>query len=188
MRTYGVRQLGEGVVVTGVEIAVGYLFAWLVRKAGRVGRRADAEVDRGLDAGMDRLHELVSARLGADPALERARQEAEAGRPEPSERTRRRLTDALDDAAEHDEDFARALARAVEELRAAGPIDTATRTGTASASDGGHANTGVRRPGGAAGGGGTSSGTGSGTATARDTGNATADGPGSEANSGIDYR
>ncbi|WP_159025190.1 chromosome partitioning protein [Streptomyces sp. MUSC 125] len=102
--------------MTGVEIAVGYAFAWLVRKAKRVTGRADTEVDRGLDAAMDRLHVLISAKLGADPALERAREEAGEGRLEPSERTRRRLTDFLEDAAEHDTAFAEALAQLVEHL------------------------------------------------------------------------
>ncbi|RPF39227.1 hypothetical protein EDD92_9451 [Streptomyces sp. TLI_185] len=38
--------------MTGAEIAAGYVFAWLAGKALRVAGRADAEVDRGLDAGM----------------------------------------------------------------------------------------------------------------------------------------
>ncbi|MEU0815209.1 hypothetical protein ACWCQW_09940 [Streptomyces mirabilis] len=104
--------------MTGVEVAVGYAFAWLVRKARRVAGRADAEVDRGLDAGMDRLHDLISAKLGDDPALQRAAEEAEAGLEEPSERTRRRLADSLDDAAERDTAFAEALQQAVAEIQA----------------------------------------------------------------------
>ncbi|MGW7386872.1 hypothetical protein [Streptomyces sp. NPDC054794] len=92
------------------------MFAWLVRKARRVAGRADAEVDQAVDAGMDRLHELVSFRLGADSALDRARVEAGEGREELSERTRRRLTDALEDAAERDAEFAAALERLVEQL------------------------------------------------------------------------
>ncbi|OIK25461.1 hypothetical protein [Streptomyces malaysiense] len=105
--------------MTGIEIAVGYMFAYMVRKAKRVGRRADQEVDRGLDAGMDRLHDLISAKLGNDPALERAAQEAEAGQDGLSERTGRRLTDSLEDAAERDPDFAQALTALVEQLQAA---------------------------------------------------------------------
>ncbi|GAB3116226.1 hypothetical protein GCM10027160_24740 [Streptomyces calidiresistens] len=58
-----------------------------------------------------------------------------------------------------------------------GPTDTAIGTGRAEASGGGRANTGVRRPGGAGGG----------SATARDTGDATATGPGSRANTGVDH-
>ncbi|GGN40777.1 chromosome partitioning protein [Streptomyces fuscichromogenes] len=102
--------------MTGVEIAVGYAFAWLVRKAKRVAGPANAEVDRGLDAAMGQLHDLISARLGADPALERAGEEAGEGRQELSERTRRRLTDSLEDAAERDTVFAEALGQLVEHL------------------------------------------------------------------------
>ncbi|MDF3301764.1 hypothetical protein [Streptomyces tropicalis] len=163
--------------MTGVEIAVGYAFAWLVRKARRVAGRADAEVDRGLDAGMDRLHGLISAKLGDDPALARAREEADAGQDEPSDRTRRRLTDSLDDAVEHDADFAAALAGAVADLQAAGPVDIASDTGAGRATGGGTASTGVVRPGGA----------GSGSATVQHTGDATADGTGSRASTGVDY-
>lgn len=105
--------------MVGAELAVGYLFAWAVRKARRVAVRADAEADNALDAGMDRLHEVVVARLGQDPALERAAEEATSGLDEPTERTRRRLTDALEDAAERDALFAEALEQAVATVRAA---------------------------------------------------------------------
>ncbi|WP_265560305.1 hypothetical protein [Streptomyces hygroscopicus] len=105
--------------MTGVEIAVGYAFAWLVRKAKRVAGQADEEVDRGLEAAMDRLHELISAKLGQDPALERAGEEAEAGQMELSPRTRQRLELAVEDAAERDSAFSEALNRAVKDLQAA---------------------------------------------------------------------
>ncbi|MGA5039960.1 hypothetical protein ACPCA8_23260 [Streptomyces capoamus] len=102
------------------------MFAWLVRKARRVAERADAEVDQAVDAGMDRLHELVSSRLGPDPALQRAREEAGQGRVELSERTRRELTDSLEVAAQRDEDFAAALKQLVEQLQALhAPADAA---------------------------------------------------------------
>jgi hypothetical protein len=164
-------------VVTGVEIAVGYVFVWLVRKAKRVAAPADAEVDRMLDVGMERLHNLVGDKLGADPALERAQEEAQAGQGDLSERTRRRLIDALDEAMERDTDFEQALIQAVAAVQAAGPVDIARYTGAANASDGGSASTGVVRPGGS----------GSGTATADNTGNATAQGVGSRATTGVDY-
>ncbi|MEU6587661.1 hypothetical protein ABZ923_00200 [Streptomyces sp. NPDC046881] len=101
----------------GAEFAVAYVFAWAVRKAKRVGGRADSEVDRALDSGMDRLHDLVSRKLGQDPALERAKEEAAEGRAELSERTRRRLTDSLEEAGERDEHFAALLEKLVDELR-----------------------------------------------------------------------
>ena len=118
--------------MTGIEIAVVYLFAWAVRKSKRVAGRADAEVDRGLDAGMDRLHELVSRKLGPDPALERALEEAESGQEEPSERTRNRLTASLADAAERDLDFAEALAASVAELQTAAPLSAPVGSGAVS--------------------------------------------------------
>lgn len=104
--------------MTGVEIAIGYMFAWAARKARRVAGRADAEVDRGLDAGMDRLHDLVSRTLGQDPVLWRVQEEAEAGQQELSPRTHQRLKLALEDAATHDAAFADALRHAVDGLQA----------------------------------------------------------------------
>ncbi|MFE3122953.1 hypothetical protein ACFXHD_05990 [Streptomyces hydrogenans] len=61
--------------------------------------------------------------------------------------------------------------------QARGPVDRAVKTGTAEATDGGSASTGVSRPGGA----------GSGASTAERTGNATAEGTGSKASTGVDY-
>ncbi|MFP3991742.1 hypothetical protein U9R90_34305 [Streptomyces sp. E11-3] len=119
--------------MTGVEIAVGYVFAWLVGKARRVSGRADAEVDRGLDAGMDRLHDLVSRKLGDDPALQRAAEEAQSGQEELSARTHQRLELALEDAAEHDTGFAEALDEAVKKLQAA---SAQTGGGVSATSDG----------------------------------------------------
>ncbi|MFI1094141.1 hypothetical protein [Streptomyces sp. NPDC020917] len=116
--------------MVGVEIAVGYVFAWAVRKARRVGGRADAEVDQVVDAAMERLHALVARRLGPDASLTRVEEEAAAGG-ELTPRTRQRLELALEDAVERDAVFAEALNQAVEEVRAAaGP-------GGVSAGDGG---------------------------------------------------
>jgi hypothetical protein len=124
----------EGVRVTGVEIAVGYVFAWAVRKVRRVAGRADEEVDRAVDAAMDELHGLVSRTLGEDAALRKLAEEADAGQAEPSERTRQRVQLALEDAAEHDPGFAEALERAV------GRLQALSRTaGGVSAGDGGQA-------------------------------------------------
>ncbi|MFI6049932.1 hypothetical protein ACIBCO_07520 [Streptomyces violascens] len=102
-----------------VEIAVGYVLGWLLRKARHVGEQADAEVDRTLDAGMSRVHELVSRKLGHEPALLRAREEADAGWESPSPRTRQRLELALEDAVERDVAFAMALQEALDDLREA---------------------------------------------------------------------
>ncbi|MFD4764225.1 hypothetical protein ACFWOJ_37040 [Streptomyces sp. NPDC058439] len=103
--------------MTGIEIAVGYVFAWLVRKAKRVTGRADEEVDRTLDAAMDQLHDLVSTKLGGDPALHRLAEEAQAGQGEANDRTRQRVQLALEDAAEQDSGFREALDQAVEQIQ-----------------------------------------------------------------------
>jgi hypothetical protein len=114
--------------VTGIEIAVGYLFAWAVRKARRVGERADGEVDRVLDARMDRLHELVSQRLGEVTVLDTLAEEAESGQAQLSERTSTRVRLALEQAAEQDPEFAEALRGLVQELH---ELTTGSATGGA---------------------------------------------------------
>ncbi|CAJ64061.1 hypothetical protein; Putative chromosome partition protein [Frankia alni ACN14a] len=100
-------------------MAVGVLAAWALRKARRVGGRVDAETDRVVDAGLDRVHDLVSQALGeGDPVLARVAEEAQ-NTGELSARTRQRLQLALEDATDHDPAFAAALAEAVEQVRAA---------------------------------------------------------------------
>ncbi|MEU1402442.1 hypothetical protein ABZ471_08755 [Streptomyces sp. NPDC005728] len=118
--------------MTGLEVAVGCVVAWVWRKARRVGDAADTEVDRALDAGMQRVHDLVTVKLEGDPALQRLRDEADAAArgaddepaatpgpdsPAPGERTVRRLKDALADAMEDDAAFASELTRASEEYQ-----------------------------------------------------------------------
>ena len=94
--------------MVGLELVAGYLVAWGVRKLNRVGKRLDEEADATLDAGLDRLHNVVAAKLSADPALEKLEAEVSQGL-EPSERTLRRVQDAVTDAAEDDPDFATAI-------------------------------------------------------------------------------
>jgi Flp pilus assembly protein TadD len=101
--------------MVGLELVTGYLIAWAVRKSRRVGGRLDAETDLVIDQGLERLHNLVAHKLGSDPALLRLDEEAgESG--EAGERTRRRVQDAVADAAEHDPEFSTALEAALAEL------------------------------------------------------------------------
>ena len=65
-------------VVIEAGVVTGYVIAWAVRKAKRVGGRLDAEADRVIDASLDRLHEVVAAKLGGHPALAELVEEAEA--------------------------------------------------------------------------------------------------------------
>ncbi|MEW2624605.1 hypothetical protein [Streptomyces sp. NPDC048106] len=124
--------------MTGIEIAVGYMFAWLVRKAKRVAGRADGEVDRTLDGAMDQLHELVSRKLGEDPALHRLAEEARAGQDGPSVRTRQRVQLALEDAAEQDPGFGEALNRAVERMQSVSRPSSGLSAGDGGAAVGGN--------------------------------------------------
>lgn len=101
--------------MTGIELVAGAAVGYLVRKLRRVGSRADGEVDRVLDAGMDAVHELVTAKLGADPALAVLVERAPSG--QVSDRTVRRVVDAVADAAETDTGFAERLGRLVEDLQ-----------------------------------------------------------------------
>ncbi len=64
--------------MTGLEVPIACVVAWVWRKARRVGSAADTEVDRALDAGMARVHDMVTAKLAGDPALVRLHAEADA--------------------------------------------------------------------------------------------------------------
>lgn len=112
-------QRTRGAHVTGVELAVGYLAAWALHKTKRVADRADAEVDQVLDAGMDRVHELIAARLGTDPALEQAMTEAASEQAEVTDRTRTRLHLVLEEQTEQDPAFAAELQKVVANVQAA---------------------------------------------------------------------
>ncbi|MEU0431910.1 hypothetical protein ABZ153_09730 [Streptomyces sp. NPDC006290] len=98
-----------------MELVAAAAVTYLVRKAGRVGRRADEEVDRALNEGMDRLHDLIGAKLGADPVLDQLAEQAGTG--VVTERTERRVALAVVDAAEADQDFAARLQEMVEALQ-----------------------------------------------------------------------
>ncbi|HEY8978217.1 MAG TPA: hypothetical protein VIU15_01390, partial [Streptomyces sp.] len=99
--------------MTGVGAAVGYVCAWLARRAGQAGGE-----NIGADTPPGRLHDLLSRRLGADPVLERAR--AESGRGVVTECTRRWLVASVEAAADEDETFATELGRLVEQTQAEG--------------------------------------------------------------------
>lgn len=120
--------------MTGLELVGAFLVGWAVRKARRVGTRVDGQVDEVLDevvdAGLDRLHTLVSDRLGGDPAVVRFEEEAAAGAV--GERTQARVQLAVEQAAEDDSVFASAVAAVVQELsqhpQAAGVTAAGTRS------------------------------------------------------------
>lgn len=102
-------------MVTGLEVAVGFLVAWFVRKAGHAGKHLDAMADEVLDAQLDRLHEVVVRKLGNDSALEQLQLEAAKG--DVGTRTQARVRLALEEAAEQDKTFAADLDAALAKLR-----------------------------------------------------------------------
>lgn len=65
-------------MVVEAGLAAGYLVGWALRKARRAGGRLDAEADAVIDAGLDRLHEVVKAKLAGHPILTELVEEAEA--------------------------------------------------------------------------------------------------------------
>ncbi len=96
----------------GLEVAVGFLIAWFARKAGRAVRRLDGTAD----ALVDRMCDVVTAKLGGDSALKQlAIEAAETG--DAGARTQDRVRLALEDAAEQDPAFAADLKNAMAPLQ-----------------------------------------------------------------------
>jgi pheromone shutdown protein TraB len=56
-------------VVIEAGVVAGYVIAWAMRKARRAVGRLDDDADAMIDASLDRLHEVVMARLAAHPVL-----------------------------------------------------------------------------------------------------------------------
>lgn len=103
-------------------VVAGYMIAWAVQKARRIGGRLDAETDEAVDAGLDRLHEVVVAKLGRHPVLDELDEEAgeaAAGSGQVSELTRQQVELALTAAARKDEAFGQAVTELVSRLREA---------------------------------------------------------------------
>jgi hypothetical protein len=113
-----VRGGVESAVVIEAEVVAGYVIAWAMRKVRRAGGRLDAEVDVVIDAGLDRLHEVVAAKLGAHLVLAQlANETTETG--QVSELTRQQLELAITAAARKDEAFGQAVSGLVDQLREA---------------------------------------------------------------------
>lgn len=122
-------------MIPGLELAAGYLVAWVIRKARRAGKQLDADADLIIDTELGKLHDLIATKLGADPALAKLEQEAAAGQ-EVSDRTQRRVEDALADAADADPGFAASLSAALSTLVSIAAPTAAVATGERSAAVG----------------------------------------------------
>jgi hypothetical protein len=106
-------------VVIEAGIVAGYVIAWAVRKARRVGGRLDTETDAVIDASLDRLHEVVAAKLDGHPVLAELIEEAAAGDGEVGDLTRQQVELALTAAARKDESFGQTVTDLVARLREA---------------------------------------------------------------------
>lgn len=114
--------------MTGIEVLAGMAAAYVVRKFRRVGRGVDQEVDHVLDAGLDSLHRAVADALSGDRALALLEEEAVQGRE--SERTVRRVADAIAEAADSDAEFAERLAALIARIKEADDRDGSERGGS----------------------------------------------------------
>ena len=97
-------------------VAAAYVIAWAVRKGRRIGRRLDAEADEVIDANLDRLHELVAAKLVHHPVLADLEEEAATGSGEVSELTRQQVELAITAAAGKDDTFGQAVTELIARL------------------------------------------------------------------------
>lgn len=98
-------------------IAAAYVVAWVARKARRVGTRLDGEVDEVIDEGLDRLHEVVAAKLDGHPVLSELVEEAATDDGQVSELTRQQLELAITAAARKDDVFGQAVTELIVGLR-----------------------------------------------------------------------
>jgi hypothetical protein len=104
--------------VTGLEIVVGMLVGWFARRAKHAGEQVDKKVDEALDAGLNKLHDLVAGKLHDEPALKVLEGEVvDTG--EATTRTQARVRLALEEAVDTDKTFATQLEALAAEVRAA---------------------------------------------------------------------
>ncbi|MFC3992988.1 chromosome partitioning protein [Actinoplanes siamensis] len=99
-------------------MVAGMVIAWAVRKARKAAGRADETVDAAIDAGADRLHDLVLSRLGG-PVQDDLAEEAASESGQVSELTRQQVELAVAAAARRDETFAKTVTDLLEQLRQA---------------------------------------------------------------------
>lgn len=97
----------------------GYFIAWAVRKVRRVGGRLDTEIDAAVDVGLNKLHAVVAAKLGAHPVLDELTEEVADDAGQVSELTRQQVELAITAAARKDDDFGRTVTGLVTEVRTA---------------------------------------------------------------------
>jgi hypothetical protein len=128
------RGRGRDFSVIGVDLLAAAAVGYLVRKARRVGGRADEAVDEILDAGTDRVCALVTAALGDEPVLAQLDTQARGGTE--TDRTVRRAEDAIADKLETDAGFAEQLEQLLRQLeKVPGGISLSAPGGVAAGRD-----------------------------------------------------
>jgi hypothetical protein len=100
----------------GFDIVLSYLATWTLRRAGHAVQHVDDQIDQAINAGLDRLNDVIMSKLRAEPALAQFRQETLIGHQNP--RTRQRVVLALEEAVAQDRSFAVSLQQALERLSA----------------------------------------------------------------------
>ena len=107
--------------MTDVEFAVSYLTAWAWQKARRIGGLIDPALDAEVQAGLDRLHKVITAELAGEPALGQLLFEAASDLDTPAVRplTTARVQLALQNVTEDDPGSAVRLHGLVLRLRSA---------------------------------------------------------------------
>lgn len=120
--------------MVGVDVQAGAAVGYLVRKARRVAGRADGAADEILDAGTDRICELIAGAVGGEPVLALLDEQAQAGTE--SERTMRRAEDAIAEKIEADADFRKRLELLLRNLEGVpGAISVSAADGVAAGRD-----------------------------------------------------
>lgn len=107
--------------MTGIELVAGFLLMWAARKARRVAAGLDKEVDNAIDAGLAKLHDVVTAKMGSDSSLAQLEREGREG--VENSRTIQRVNLAIEEAAETDQKFAEEVAEAIEALQRTEGVD-----------------------------------------------------------------
>ncbi len=101
--------------MSGPEVVISCVVGWAAHIPRRGGRPADTEADRALDAGMQRVHDLVTARLEEEPRFRLLWAEIEAGGA-PAGETLDAAARALGAASDDDPEFAARLHTLMEEV------------------------------------------------------------------------
>jgi hypothetical protein len=105
--------------MVGLELVAGYLVAWGVRRLKPIGKRLDEEADEVIDMELDRLHDAIATKLGADPALAKLEAEISQGT-RPDDLTLRQVQDAVAVAAKDDFGFGALIEAVLKRLAESG--------------------------------------------------------------------